>query len=59
MPLIPAPGRQRQRKSVNLRPACSINQVRGQPGLYRETLSQKKQTKKRKRKRKPLKYLNY
>jgi hypothetical protein len=41
MPLIPAPGRQRQTGSLSYRPACSINRVPGQPGLYRETLSQR------------------
>jgi hypothetical protein len=38
MPLIPALGRQR--------PAWSTERVPGQPGLYRETLSQKNKRKK-------------
>jgi hypothetical protein len=38
--------------SVSLRPAWSTEQVQGQPGLHRETLSWKKKRKKKKKKSK-------
>jgi hypothetical protein len=37
---------------VNLRPAWSTNQVPGQPGLHRETLSQKKKKERKKEREK-------
>jgi hypothetical protein len=37
---------------LNSRPAWDTEQVPGQPGLYRETLSQKRKKKKKKEKRK-------
>jgi hypothetical protein len=40
-PLIPVLGRQRQVEFLSSRPAWSTEWVPGQPGLHRETLSQK------------------
>ena len=51
-PLIPALGRQRAGRFLSSRPAWFTEWVSGQPGLHRETLSQKlKKEKKKKRRR--------
>jgi hypothetical protein len=44
MPLIPADWEAEAGRYLSSRPAWSTKSVPGQPGLHRETLSQKKQT---------------
>jgi hypothetical protein len=46
-PLMPALGRKRQVDLMSWRPAWSIEWVPAQPGLHRETLPGKKQTKRK------------
>ena len=51
MPLISAPGRQKQVDLLSSRPALPTEGVPGQPGLLRETLTQKQPTNPEKKKR--------